>query len=201
MTRYPRVIQKLIDSLIRLPGIGPKAAERIIFFLLKQNGNYTNDLIAAIQSVKQEIKICSTCYNISTSIPCGICSDAQRDSTTICVVAEPQDILVIEKTGEYKGFYHVLGGVLNPVEGTTPDAIKIRELLQRVADPKNKINEVILATNPDLEGESTALYIARKLKELKIKTTRLAKGLPMGSTIEYADEMTISSALKGRQEV
>lgn len=201
MTHYPLAIKKLIDLLVRLPGLGPKAAERIIFYLLKQNSNYTDELIAAIQSIKREIKICDTCYNIGTRIPCSICSDSRRDATTICVVAEPQDIFVIEKIGEYKGLYHVLGGVLNPVEGTTPDAIKIRELLQRVAAPKNKIKEVILATNPDLEGESTALYITRKLKELQIKTTRLAKGLPMGSTIEYADEVTLSSAFKGRQEV
>jgi len=201
MANYPPAIQKLIASLVRLPGLGPKAVERIVFYLLKQNSAYTNELITAIQSVKQKIKICNTCYNIDTSNPCSICSDSKRDPTTICVVAQPQDILIIEKTGDYTGLYHVLGGVLNPIEGTTPDAIKIRELLQRVAARQNTINEVILATNSDLEGESTALYIARKLKELQIKTTRLAKGLPMGSTIEYADEVTLSSALKGRQEV
>ncbi len=199
MNQHPSLIKSLIDKLTRLPGIGPKAAERIVFYLLKQNNKFIDELNQNINSLKSEVKLCSQCFNISTQDLCPICGDAKRDKSIICVVAEPQDVLVIEKTGEYNGLYHILGGVLNPIENITPDKLKIKELAGRIK--KNGVKEIIIATNPDLEGESTSMYLARQLKPLKLKITRLARGLPMGSTIEYADEVTISSALKGRQEV
>ncbi len=201
MVSYPESIKKLIDALTRLPGLGPKAAERIAFFLLRDNNALTEQLIETIRTVKRDIKNCSQCFNVTTTDPCDICNNPKRDKTTICVVAEPQDVLVIEKTGEYNGTYHILGGVLNPVEHTTPDKLNIKSLIMRVTAQQPKIQEIIIATNPDLEGESTAMYLARELKKMNVKTTRLARGLPMGSTIEYADEVTISSALKGRQEL
>jgi recombination protein RecR len=199
MNQHPPLIKSLINKLTRLPGIGPKAAERIVFYLLKQNNKFIDELSQNVNSLKSEVKLCSQCFNISTQDLCPICGDPKRDKSIICVVAEPQDVLVIEKTGEYNGLYHILGGVLNPIENITPDKLKIKELVIRIK--KNGIKEIIIATNPDLEGESTSMYLARQLKPLKLKITRLAKGLPMGSTIEYADEITISSALKGRQEV
>jgi len=199
MNQHPPLIKSLINKLTRLPGLGPKAAERIVFYLLKQNNKFIDELSQNINSLKSEVKLCSQCFNISTQDLCTICGDPKRDKSIICVVAEPQDVLVIEKTGEYNGLYHILGGVLNPIENITPDKLKIKELVIRIK--KNGIKEIIIATNPDLEGESTSMYLARQLKPLKLKITRLAKGLPMGSTIEYADEITISSALKGRQEV
>lgn len=199
MNQHPSLIKNLINKLAHLPGIGPKAAERIVFYLLKQNNKFIGELSQNIISLKREVGLCSRCFNVSTQDPCPICGDSKRDRSIICIVAEPQDVLVIEKTGEYKGLYHILGGVLNPIENITPDKLKIKELVSRIK--KNGIKEIIIATNPDLEGESTSMYLARQLKPLKLKITRLAKGLPMGSTIEYADEVTISSALKGRQEV
>jgi len=199
MNQHPPLIKSLINKLTQLPGLGPKAAERIVFYLLKQNNKFIDELSQNINSLKSEVKLCSQCFNISTQDLCPICGDPKRDKSIICVVAEPQDVLVIEKTGEYNGLYHILGGVLNPIENITPDKLKIKELVIRIK--KNGIKEIIIATNPDLEGESTSMYLARQLKPLKLKITRLAKGLPMGSTIEYADEVTISSALKGRQEV
>jgi len=199
MNQHPSSIKNLIDKLTRLPGLGPKAAERIVFYLLKKDKQFIDELSKNINTLKNEVKLCNRCYNITNQDPCIICRDPKRDKTTVCIVAEPQDVLVIEKTGEYNGLYHILGGVLNPVEGITPDKLKIKELVNRIK--KNGIKETIIATNPDLEGESTSMYLARHLKPLNLKITRLAKGLPMGSTIEYADEVTISSALKGRQEV
>lgn len=199
MTRYPDAIQKSIEALGRLPGLGPKSAERLVFHLLKMDQRSVDELAQSLTAMKRDITTCNQCGNIATHDPCPICSDSRRDQQTICVVADPQDVVVIEKTGEFKGRYHVLGGVLNPVEGITPDQLRIKQLIERVQQHQPK--EIIIATNPDLEGESTAMYLARQLKPLHIKVTRLAKGLPMGSTIEYADEVTVSSALKGRQEV
>lgn len=199
MNKYPESLKQLIDTFAHLPGLGPKTAERIAFYLLKSNDKFTQDFIDNIKTVKQKIRICQQCFNIAIKDPCNLCTNPKREKTTICVVAEPQDVLVIEKTDEYNGLYHVLGGVLNPVEDITPEKLKIKELINRVKN--NGIKEIIIATNPDLEGESTAMYLTRQLKPLKVKITRLAKGLPMGSTIEYADEVTISNALKGRQEM
>ncbi len=199
MPTYPEQLKKAIDTLARLPGLGPKSAERLVFYLVK-NGNHTVDtLLEQLATLRRDIKVCSTCGNIDTTDPCSICRDTKRDHATLCVVAEPQDITVIERTGDFTGRYHVLGGVLNPVNNITPEKLRIDQLLKRIQTATPRISEVIIATNPDLEGESTAMYLARKLKPLQVKLTRLAKGLPMGATIEYADEITISNALKGRQ--
>ena len=199
MAEYPESIKNLIDQLSKLPSLGPKSAERIVFYLLKQPREKLKDLTKNIENLKKEIKICQTCFNISTKNPCPICLNRQRDISTICIVSQPQDLLVIEKTGEYNGLYHVLQGVLNPIEGITPEKLRIKELINRIK--KDGIKEIIIATNPDLEGESTAMYLTRQLKPLKLKITRLAKGLPVGSDLEYADEITVSNALKGRREI
>lgn len=207
MTKYPDIIQNLINKFSRLPGLGPKSAERLVFYLLKLPNDDLKKLAKDLENLKGEIKVCQNCFNFSSQNPCEICSDKKRDYSTICVVAQPSDLQVIEKTGEYQGLYHILGGVLNPVEGVTPDQLKIRELINKVKSSLSKvqsskpIKEIIIATNPDLEGESTAMYLARQLKPFKIKITRLAKGLPMGSNLEYADEITVSNALKGRREL
>lgn len=199
MNQYPEQIKLLIEKLSRWPGLGPKSAERTVFYLLKLNKEKLDEIINGIEKLKSEIKICQQCYNISTNNPCHLCSDNKRDHSTLCVVAEPQDILVIEKTNEFNGLYHVLGGLINSAQSITPDQLKIKELKKRVEE--RQITEIILATNPDLEGETTAMYITEILRNNPVKITRLAKGLPVGSTIEYADEITISSALKGRQTV
>jgi len=199
MNQYPEQIKILIEKLSRWPGLGPKSAERTVFYLLKQNKQNLDEIINGISKLKSEIKICDQCFNISTNNPCPICTASNRDQTKVCVVAEPQDVLTIEKTGEYNGLYHILGGLIITSQNITPDQLKIKELVQRL---ENKIiKEIILATNPDLEGETTAMYITEILKNNPIKITRLAKGLPIGSTIEYVDEITLSSALKGRQQV
>ncbi|XOU94530.1 MAG: recombination mediator RecR [Candidatus Kerfeldbacteria bacterium] len=199
MSQYPEPINNLIEKLSRWPGLGPKAAERVVFYLMKQNPDSIKLLLNNIAELKNLVKICNYCFNVSTQNPCQICEDKTRDNKLLCIVSEPQDILVIEKTGDYNGSYHVLGGVINPAHNITPDQLKIKELVNRIKN--NGYQEIIIATNPDLEGESTAMYITQQLKPLKIKITKLAKGLPIGSTIEYADEITIASALKGRQEV
>lgn len=201
MPKYPNIIQNLINEFSRLPGLGPKSAERLVFYLMKQSPEDLNKLASNIKNLKKEIQICQVCYNYSTKNPCEICTDSRRDHATLCIVALPQDLAVIENTGEYHGLYHILGGVLNPVEGITPDKLKIKELINRLNRAKPKIKEVILAFNPDLEGESTTLYLTRQLKPLKIKITRLAKGLPTGADLEYADAITVTDALKGRREV
>jgi len=199
MNQYPEQIKLLIEKLSRWPGLGPKSAERTVFYLLKQNKEKLDEIINGIAKLKEEIKICDNCFNISTQNPCPICLDKKRDQTMVCVVAEPQDVLVIEKTDDFRGLYHVLGGLIIPSQNITPDQLKIKELAQKVE--KGNIKEIILATNPDLEGETTAMYINELLKNKGVKISRLAKGLPVGSTIEYADEITISSALKGRQQI
>lgn len=201
MNTYPDPIKRLIELLTKLPGLGPKSAERIVFYLLKDTGTFSANLTSAVAELKKSVVTCQRCYNISTINPCSLCADPKRDQGMICVVAEPPDVLAIEKTGEFHGLYHVLGGVLNPVENITPDRLTINQLVKRISNPPPKITEVIIATNPDLEGESTALYLARQLNGTPVRVTRLAKGLPMGSDLEYADEITISSALKGRQVV
>lgn len=199
MSKYPDSIQKCIDGLAHLPGIGPKSAERIVFYLLKQGSKTSDELAKNIGTLQKNISLCQQCGNMTDQNPCLLCTDTKRDDAIICVVAEPQDIQVIEKSGEFHGRYHVLGGVLNPVEGMTADRLRIKELVDRIKKNKHTLKEIIIATNPDLEGESTAMYLARQLKPYQLKISRLAKGLPMGATIEYADEITISNALKGRQ--
>lgn len=199
MGRLPESIQNLIEEFNKLPGIGPKTSERFIFYLLKQPKKELDQLAERLKHLKEKIIICPVCFDFTEKTPCSICSDAKRDQKTICVVAESPDMFAIEKTGKYQGTYHVLGGIINQIEGIGPEQLKIKELVSRIK--KDRIKEIILATNPDLEGESTALYLARLLKPLKIKITRLGKGLPMGSDIEYADEVTLANALSGRGEI
>jgi len=197
--KYPSSIASLIAIFSKLPGLGPKSAERLVFYLLKQSPQKVKELSRSIAHLQKEIKICANCFNVSSKNPCLICSDPKRDKTTICVVATPQDLSVIEKTGDHQGLYHILGANLNPLEGITPEDLKIKELISRIKS--QTIKEVIIATNPDLEGESTAMFLTRQLKPLNIKITRLAKGMPMGSNLEYADEITVSNAIKGRKEL
>ena len=197
MSSYPPSIKKALEAISRLPGLGPKTAERITFYLLKKNNPALKELTDSLHNLQQGVSQCQECYNISIGQLCQICQDKKRQRSTICVVAEPPDLLAIEKTGDFQGVYHVLGGVVNAIEQITPDKLKIKELLSRASQPE--VKEVILALNADLEGETTSLLLFRELKKTPVKVTRLAKGLPMGSDLEYADEMTISSALRGRQ--
>lgn len=199
MGRFPPSIQNLIEEFNKLPGIGPKTAERFIFYLLKQPKKELEHLAEKIKQLKEKIIICPICFDFTENTPCSICANTRRDQKTICVVTESPEVSALEKTGKYHGLYHVLGGVINQIEGIGPEQLKIKELVKRIK--KNGINEVILATNPDIEGESTALYLARFLKPLKIRITRLGRGLPMGSYIEYADEVTLANALEGRGEI
>jgi len=192
-------IARLIEELGKLPGIGPKSAARLAYYLLRTSEAEAKALAEAIIAVKDKTVLCSVCQNITDSNPCKICASNERDRSIICVVVEPLDILAIERTGRYKGLYHVLHGVLSPMDGIGPEDLKIRELLKRVGtDP---VGEVIMATNPNLEGEATAMYIHRLLSPLGIRLTRLARGLPVGGDMEYADEVTLTHALDGRQEM
>ncbi|MFH1171526.1 MAG: recombination mediator RecR [bacterium] len=199
MKRFPDAIQELLDHFARLPGIGPKSAERFVFYLLSRPPEEVAQFGKAIGRIRNRVKRCSTCFDFAETNPCGYCSDATRDQSTLCVVAESPDVLAIEKTGEYRGLYHVLGGVLRPTDGITPDRLRIKELKQRIE--ADGIHEVIIATNPDIEGEATALYISQQLQPTGVALTRIGKGLPMGSDLEYADEVTIMNALKGRRRM
>jgi len=200
MAQFPASIKDLIDQFTKLPGIGPKTAERLVFHLLKQPKENLVKFGLTLEHLKDKIIICKQCQNFSETNPCLICSDKKRNNKVICVVATPQDLLSLEKTNEYQGVYHVLGGVIDPLEGITPDQLKIRELFERVK--KDGVLEIILALSPDLPGETTMLYLTKLLKQFKdIKVTRLAQGLPSGSDLEYADEVTLTSALRGRKEV
>lgn len=203
MTKFPPSLQNLIDHFSKLPGVGPKTALRFIFYLLKQPKEDVEKFATAINVVKNQISTCEVCQNFSEKNPCQICADQKRDHSTICVVAECQDLPVIENTNDYHGIYHVLDGVLDPLHGVTPDQLKIKELVGRIQNSNGKIKEIILALNPDLEGETTMLYLTKLIKSFgkPIKITRLARGLPMGSDLEYADEVTVSAALKGRKEI
>jgi recombination protein RecR len=190
---------QLIEELNKLPGIGPKSAQRLAFHLLRAPEAEARALSEAILAVKDRIVLCSICQNISETDPCPLCQGNQRDSTTICIVEEPLDILALERTQSYKGLYHVLHGAISPMDGIGPDDLKMKELLLRLQD--GSVEEVILATNPNLEGEATAMYLQRMIEPLGIKATRLARGLPFGSDLEYADEVTLTRALEGRQQV
>jgi recombination protein RecR len=196
---YTPPVQVLIDELGRLPGIGPKSAQRIAFHLLKIPVDDANRLAHAIREAKDKVRFCERCFNVSESELCGYCSDDRRDSTIICVVEESRDIVSIEKTGEFRGRYHVLLGVMSPLEGIGPEQLKIRELLTRLG-PEG-VEEVIVCTNPNTEGEVTAMYLARTLKPLGLKVTRIASGLPVGGDLEYADELTLGRALEGRRPI
>lgn len=192
-------LQKLVEALHRLPGIGPKTAERLAYYILKTNKDEVIDLSEAIKLAKESIRYCSICNNVTDIDPCAICQNPERDHTQICVVEEPFDVMAVEKTRGLKGVYHVLLGALSPIEGIGPEDLKIKELLARIE--KDQVQEVIVATNPNVEGEATALYLARLIKPLGVKVARIAYGLPIGSSLEYADEMTLSKALEGRKEL
>jgi len=198
-TVTPEPVTRLIEAFSQLPGIGPKTASRLTFYLLRRPPEQAEALATALHELKQKVVFCRSCFNITESSPCGVCRDEGRDRTTICVVEEPLDVLAIERTGEYHGLYHVLHGALSPVEGIGPDELRINELAARVkAEP---VREVLLATNPNLEGEATAMYLARILQPFGVRITRLARGLPVGGDLEYADAITLSRALQGRQEM
>lgn len=192
-------VSKLIDEFAKLPGIGPKTASRLAFFVLRSSRDDAIGLAEAILEVKERIVLCSVCFNITEQDPCIICSDAQRDRSKICVVEEPLDVVALDRTGAYSGLYHVLHGAISPVDGIGPDRLKIRELLDRVS--REQPDEVILAMNPNIEGDATAMYIARQLVSLGTTVTRPASGLPVGGDLEYADEVTLGRALSGRQIV
>lgn len=194
---YPQSLINLIDQLKTLPGIGPKSAERIAFHLLKSNKDATAKLASAITELKNKIKYCSQCFNLSEKDLCDICDNSKRDKNIMCIVENPKDIHAIEKTRKYNGLYHVLLGKISPLDGIGPDKIKIKELLNRIE--KQKPHEIIIATSSDVEGETTALYIAKLLKPMRIKVTRIAYGIPVGSSLEFADEITLMRSLEGRQ--
>ena len=199
MQIIPEPVTRLIEEFSRLPGIGPKTASRLTFYLLRAPTEQTMALGEAVRQLKERISFCEVCYNITETSPCPICRDEHRDRTQICVVEEPLDVLALERTRAYRGLYHVLHGAISPVEGIGPDDLRIAELLERLR--VGGINEVILATNPSLEGEATAMYLERQLAPFKIRVTRLARGLPVGGDLEYADEITLARAIEGRQEM
>ncbi len=196
---YALPIAKLIEEFSKLPGIGKRSAERLAFHILKQPAENVERFSKALTEAKEKITFCPICQSLTDSVPCSICSDSRRDQTVICVVENPKDILAMEKTKEFKGVYHVLHGVISPIDGIGPDDIKIKELLLRTKD--NNVKEIIMATNPSIEGEATAMYISNLFKNFGIKVTRIAHGLPVGGELEYADEITITKALEGRQEI
>jgi recombination protein RecR len=189
-------LENLIEELTKFPGIGRKTAQRIAMFILKQPKEEVEKLVKAIIDVKEKIKYCSICFNITETDPCPICSNPKRDKSTICVVEEPMDVLAIEKTNEYNGVYHVLGGVINPLEGIGPEDLKIKELISRIS--AGGVNEVIIALNPSVEGETTSMYVANLIKPFGVKVSRIARGLPIGTALEYADTATIVRAIENR---
>ena len=199
MAYYPEPVARLIDALQRLPGIGPKTAQRLTFFLLKRPPEEVRELAGALVAVKDRIVYCSTCFNVTDADPCRICADPARDASLLCVVEEPNDLLAMERTGEFRGRYHMLHGALAPLDGIGPDDLKVRELLVRLDGAATA--EVILATNPNVEGEATALYLAKLLRPLGVRVTRIARGLPVGGDLEYADQVTLARALAGRREI
>ena len=194
---YEGIIQDLIDELGRLPGVGPKSAQRIAFHIIQSDRVDVSRLAEILKTVKERVKFCTTCGNISEEELCRICKDPRRDSSSICVVEESKDVLAIEKTREFKGKYHVLGGAISPIDGIGPESLRIKELMTRLA--QTQINEVIIATDPNLEGEATATYLTRLIKPLGVKVSRLASGLPVGGDLEYADEITLGRAFEGRR--
>ena len=194
---YEGIIQDLIDELGRLPGVGPKSAQRIAFYIIQSDRVDVTRLSEILKTVKERVKFCTTCGNISEEELCRICKDPRRDNSSICVVEESKDVLAIEKTREFKGKYHVLGGAISPIDGIGPENLRIKELMTRLA--QTQINEVIIATDPNLEGEATATYLTRLIKPLGVKVSRLASGLPVGGDLEYADEITLGRAFEGRR--
>lgn len=196
---YEGAVQDLIDELNRLPGVGPKSAQRIAFHVLAADAEDVQRLATALQVVKDKVRFCETCGNVAEAQECRICLDPQRDATAICVVEEPRDVQAIERTREFRGRYHVLGGAISPLDGIGPDDLRIAQLMQRLGD--GQVTEVIIATDPNMEGEATATYLSRMLQVLEIKVSRLASGLPVGGDLEYADEVTLGRAFEGRRVV
>ena len=199
MQTYTGPISRLIEEFSKLPGVGRKTAQRLAFHVINMNINDVEALSKAIVDAKKEIRYCSICYNITDKEICSMCSNKNRDSSVICVVEDPRDVAAMEKTKEFNGQYHVLNGVISPMDGIGPDMIRVKELIQRLSN--QDVKEIIMATNPTIEGEATAMYIARLLKPMGIKVTRIAHGLPVGGDLEYADEVTITKALEGRREI
>ncbi len=196
---YEGAVQDLIDELGRLPGIGPKSAQRLAFHLLAADPADVKRLTSALTEVKDRVRFCSVCGNVSEQEQCRVCRDPRRDPAVLCVVEEPKDVVAIERTREFRGRYHVLGGAISPIEGVGPDDLRVRELLQRLRD--GTVTELILATDPNLEGEATATYLARLIAPMGVRITRLASGLPVGGDLEYADEVTLGRAFEGRRQV
>ncbi len=199
MSYYSPSIEKLIEAFEKLPSIGNKTAARLAFYILNSSNEETNEFVEAILNAKKNLKYCSICYNISDTDPCTICSNSARDKSVICVVEDVKDVVAMEKTHEFKGVYHVLHGSISPMNGIGPDDIKIKELLARLMD--GDVKEVILATNPRVEGEATAIYLSKLIKPLGVTVTRIAHGIPVGGDLEYTDEVTLSKALEGRREI
>lgn len=197
--RYAPAINRLLEELERLPGVGPKSAQRIAYHILKVDASAATRLADAIVEVKNTIRFCDRCFNFAEADLCPVCADERRDASMICVVEEPRDLVAIERTGEFSGVYHVLQGVISPVDGIGPESIRVRELMARLGT--EPVQEVVLATNPNVEGETTASYLARLIKPLGIKVTRIASGLPVGGDLEFADEVTLGRALEARREV
>lgn len=199
MQTTPEAITRLVDAFSRLPGVGPKTASRLTFYLLRSGEELATELAEALADLHQRLTYCQVCFNITETSPCPICQDEGRDQETVCVVEEPLDVLAIEKTGAYRGLYHVLHGTISPVDGIGPDELRIKELVERLRN--RPVQEVILATNPSLEGEATAMYVERQIAPLGVRITRLARGLPVGGDLEYADTVTLTRALEGRREM
>jgi recombination protein RecR len=197
--RFPKPIARLIDELNKLPGIGPKTAQRLAFHIIKSPKSDVVHLAEALTEAKEKIRRCSICSNLTDEDPCAICSNPGRNRSIICVVQDPKDVVAMERTREYNGLYHVLGGAISPMEGVGPEDLRIKDLLNRIKS--SEIDEIIIATNPNVEGEATAMYIARLLSPLGLKVTRLARGVPVGSDLEYTDEVTLARALLGRRRV
>lgn len=197
--RDGRALQRLLDELGRLPGIGPKSAQRIAYHILSADAEEARRLAQALLDVKEQVHFCPVCFSYATGELCDVCDDPTRDRTTVCVVSEPRDVTAIERTGSYHGLYHVLGGVISPMDEVGPDDLHVRELLARLAD--GTVGEVILATNPDVEGETTATYLSRTIRPLGVEVSRLASGLPVGGELEYADEVTLGRAIEARRPV
>ncbi len=198
---YPKPLARLVGEFEKLPGIGPKSAQRLAFYVMRLPEEETRALAEALTTIKASIRFCRLCHNYSEGEICDICADSRRDHTRICAVAEPRDLIAMEKTGEFKGVYHVLQGVISPLNGIMPDKLRIKELEQRVGEAKPPIEEVILATNPTVEGDTTSMYIAQRLKPLGVKVTRIAHGMPVGGDLDYADQATLIQAYEYRREL
>jgi recombination protein RecR len=201
MSHLPEAISQLVEELRKLPGIGPKTAQRLAFHLVVSGKDSMNRLVSSLIEARDKIGYCSVCGNLTDVDPCGICQDVRRDPSVICVVAYPKDVLAIERAGAFRGLYHVLHGYIEPLKGIGPEEIRVKELMDRLVSTGGEVKEVILATNPDVDGETTALYLAKELKPRNVKVTRLARGLPFGADLDYADEVTLSKSLEARREM